>query len=316
MPHVGGGSGFGGGGFHSSSSGHSSGKVVKHDIYGNPHSTYYIRPGFYYNKTYVPVRRRSRIIMFFAPTFLVILSLLISFITFSKANDYTYDETTLTNYSIDRYSKIYNSFYPSYEYNILVTIVAYENDIEYDYISVVGDEIDEKIDLQFGNTETTFGNLIYQNVSYKNYYDSLYQNVAKAINSYCETLNNTEKFYTENKCNPRIVNYTDFGEIKGEEELTRAQKLFFEKTGYNISLLVTSNELAYKMSPFFILFVVVFCFILVILAIVKIYKSVKALITINKAEKQGNQKTYFEGEYEYEKYFPNEFRQDDNLDLK
>lgn len=314
MPHVGGGSGAGGGGFHSS--GHSSKPVIKYDSYGRPHSTYYVRPGFYYNKTYVPVRRGSRIIIFLSPIILVLFAILISLITFKKSNDYTYDENSLANYSINCYSKVYNSFYPSYEYNILVTIVAYENNSEYDYISIVGDEIDEEIDLQFGNTETTFGNLIYQNVSYDNYYETLYQNVARAIDAYCNTLSNTNKYYSENECNPRIVNYTDFGEIKGEEELVKEQKLFFDKTGYNLSIVVTSNKIAYKLSPVLIWFIIAICVLLVSFAAFNIYKSVKALITINKAEKQGNQKIYFEGEYEYEKYFPNEFRQDDNLDLK
>ena len=59
MPHVGGGGHAGGGGsFHSF--GGSSSSTPRYDNHGNLHSTYYVRPGFYYRSHYIPYTHSGR----------------------------------------------------------------------------------------------------------------------------------------------------------------------------------------------------------------------------------------------------------------
>ena len=62
MPHAGGGGS--GGGFHSSGRGKSNFKslVPKTDKYGHPHSRYYVGPGFYYNRVYIPFDSDKRML--------------------------------------------------------------------------------------------------------------------------------------------------------------------------------------------------------------------------------------------------------------
>lgn len=301
MPHVGGGGGSGGGGFHSGSSKSS---VPRYDKHGNLHSTYYVRPGYYYKGTYVPLNPRKRWVMFLPPCIILFSVILMIALVIIAIQDYSYDSSKLETYALEQYYQVYDEKDNSFEMNILVTLVVYENNSEYDYISIVGDNIDTKVDLQFGNTNTTFGKLVYDNIPSEGYYDNLYHYISKAINEITKTYSN--KFYFENTYDSKIINKTNFGEINGKEELENAQRDFYEKTGYNISLVVDDNKDVYKPDIIIVIIVIIFAVILVFLAINLFNKNKKSLKIIKTAEEKGNAKNFFEGEDTYETYFPNE----------
>lgn len=101
MPHAGGGGS--GGWFHSSGRGSSNFKssVPKTDKYGHPHSRYYVGPGFYYNRVYIPFDSDKRMlyalknsIIVLAFTIIIMIIMLISIIYKGTSVDYAIENYT------------------------------------------------------------------------------------------------------------------------------------------------------------------------------------------------------------------------------
>ena len=305
MPHAGGGGGHSGGGFHSSG-GHSS--TPRFDHSGKPHSSYYIRPGFYYNHVFVPYERKNRIRnALFAPIITIVFALFFSIvITFAVISDTKYSEDNLESYSIDRYYDVYDEDKPDFEYNLLISIVAYPDGKTYDYITIVGDYVDKTTDLWFGNQFSLFGGLVYANVEdvSNNLYSDLAYCLKKVNDGITDNLGNGVS-------NCKIINETTYVGSNGKSELENEFNTFYEKTGYNISLLVSDSEEVYKLDIVPIVFICIAFIASIGFAIFLLKRNMKAVKAINESEAQGNERDYFEGEDDYDT-FMKENGQDDN----
>ena len=313
MPHAGGGGGFSGGGFHSSSSSHSS--VPKFDHSGRPHSSYYIRPGFYYHHIFVDYdREKRRTQAITGPIVMLVFALLfLGIFTMGFLSETGYSEDNLEGFAIERYYDIYDDSSKNFEDNLLVTIVAYEDKTQYDYITIVGDNVNYKIDRLFGNQYSEFGELVFENVKYDDYYDSLYLTLSSCLNELNSTLD--KKYCLNNELNSKIVNTTTFGEIQGENELKQSCKDFYDITGYQISFIVCDSRIAYQFEWVPFILVTIFMGVFIAVSIVLLIKNLDAVKQIGEAEKNGTAKEYFEGEDDYDTHIKNN-PQDDPYDWK
>ena len=196
MPHVGGGGHCGGGGFHSFGGFHgsSSSHTPRFDKHGHMHSTYYIRPGFYYRCHYIPFSYRERrgIYFFASSIFLFITAIALAFFAGHLCTlKGQYDQGKLEDYGLEQYAEVYDSSSEHYEKNILVTFVEYKDYTAYDYVCINGDKVAMYVDALFGSTSSTFGKALTSNVSYSNYGDNLYSGLAAALNEVNDKIDST-----------------------------------------------------------------------------------------------------------------------------
>ena len=296
MPHAGGGGGHSGGGFHSSG-GHSS--TPRFDHSGKPHSSFYIRPGFYYHHVYVPYERDKRVSnALLGPIITIIFAILFaSVIIFGTLSDTKYSEDNLKSYSIDRYYDVYDESKNNFEYNLLISIVAYPDGNTYDYITIVGDYVNNTIDSYFGNQYSLFGGLVYRNVN--DVSNSLYSDLAACLKEVNNTISGSTGIGTS-EC--KIINETTYVSEAGRNELEAEFNTFFEKTGYSISLLVSDSEEVYKLDIIPLIIVSVIFIAVIGLAVIWLNKNLKAVKAINESEIQGNERDYFEGEDDYDTF--------------
>lgn len=299
MPHVGGGSNSGG--YHSGGSGSkgsSSITSIKRDIYGNEHSKYYIRPGFYFNCIYVPYSRIHRgynairgflSILFLGLIFIGLGLCSVFFKSFGQS---------LEEYSLNRYSEIYDSNDKSYEYNVLIEIVAYDNLKEVDYMPIVGDNIDKSIDEIFGNQNSLFGGSLANELKNKeNKVETLYEMLTKALSDTNSTL--SLKYYEENTYSSDIINRTTY-DSGSDLELKEKMQEFYNITGYNISFDISTYDQAYPTRYYGLVFMSLIGSALIIYSIVYMVLAIKAVKRINEEDKNGNLKEYYEGDISYE----------------
>ena len=309
MPHAGGGGGSGGGGFHSGSSS----SAPKFDNYGNRHSNYYIRPGYYYNGTYVSLEKKERKKILITPIIFIIVSIFSSLLLGFSINNVSYDEGKLEDYGIKKYEEVYKSSSKDYEKNLLINIITYEDGKQFDYITIVGDDVDLSIDLLFGNENTFFGSLVLANVLLDNNFNNLYYELSQAIDALSDTLS---KQYVNIQKNIQIKNTSSFVFSSGDTELCSSLDRFYEITGYNLSVYVSNNTDAYKTNLNDVIPGLIFCLIFLGFAVFILVKLAKAIKTINQSEKDGTIKKYYEGEDTYEEYLGNKNNQEDNINNK
>lgn len=297
MPHVGGGSNSGG--FHSGGSSGSTSirSIPKTDVYGNAHSKYYLYPGFYYHGVYVPysrVHRRYNAIR----SYLIFMLISLAIIGMGIASIFVtkYDEA-LEDYSLDRYSDVYKHD-KNYEYNIMIEIIAYDNQKEIDYLPIVGDEVAKDIDNMFGNQKTIFGGNLAENIRYEdNKVKSLYNAIAQAL----DLTNNSisKSYYSNNTYSTKIINRTKF-DLGDDTKLMEEMEEFYTLTGYNIIIDINNYKSAYHPNyPFMIIFFCMGSFLLVY-SVYHVFKSLNAVKMINIEDEKGNLEEYYEGEIFYE----------------
>ena len=295
MPHVGGGSHSGG--FHSSSSGTSS--IPRTDVYGRTHSRYYKRPGYYYHGIYVPYSRRFRLFNAIRGYFFLIIFTIAFFAGGAIALANPKSDDKLTDHALNRYSEVYKHD-ASYEYNLLIEIVAYDNLTEIDYLPIVGDNVFHSVDDMFGNQQTEFGYAFAQKLSNTNEkVANLYTILAEALEETNSKL--STKYYTHNTFDSKVVNTTNF-DCGDKTALEAALQSFYNITGYNISVDVSNFGTVYK--PNIAIAVVLFAMGTLGLAagIFSIIKAVQAVKAINAADKKGDLKNYYEGEVSFEEH--------------
>lgn len=293
MPHVGGGSNSGG--FSSSSSGTSS--TPRTDVYGNTHSNYYYRPGFYYGGMYVPYSRVNRGFNAVKRYFILLVIGLVFAVAGVLIFFNTGDSTKLEEYSIDRYNTIYSD-YNYNESNIMIEIVAYDELTKIDYLPIVGDNVSYSIDELFGNQYSLFGGIFADNLSKTEYkVTNLYSVIALSLSEVNDTL--STKYFTKNDSECTIVNNTSF-EINGYDALIIELNEFYSITGYAISVDVSNTSDVYKPNYGPLIGFSLLGIAIIVIGIIQIVKSTKAVKKINEAEKNGTAKNYYEGEVDYD----------------
>ncbi|MCQ2087225.1 MAG: hypothetical protein MJZ37_04035 [Bacilli bacterium] len=308
MPHAGGGGSSGG--FHSSGSSVSGSSTPRYDNQGHLHSVYYVRPGFYIHNRYVPYtsKERKSAKNFAAEIFLYVFALFMIFVlVMLLAGDHTYSESSLESYALEQYSEIYDEDSPKYEKNLLVTIIAYEDNKQYDYITIVGDDIDTTTDNFFGNENTEFGKSILNHIPGENYYSDLYKHLAESLEAVNYELSTNPVYGGSHgsgiPTDIHIENISGFGEINGKNELLIACNEFYALRGYNISFLISNNEKAYGIEWVPVVIVSISTLAMIGFATYSIIAKKKDIKTIENEIKNGNAVKYYEGEDPFEQYY-------------
>lgn len=292
MPHSGGGGGSHGGSF--SSSGSSS--APRYDNHGHLHSPYYVRPGFYYRNTYVPYHTKGRLYSVLSgPIFFLLFSCVFLFISFAALNSersYSYSEDKISEYSMSSYYDFYNSKDQNFEYNVVLTFVKYDNLVDYDYWTTIGDDVAYQVDTLFSSSGRTLSKIIKEKIGTTGYQDSLSQDLVDVINALTDCV--SEKYYSENTLNSSIANHSDI--VLNESKINLALSEFFNKSGYNLCIEIADYKEVfapdYLSVAIFILVSLLFvgCGVFLVVRQYKIYKTIK------QAELDGTEEKYFEGE--------------------
>ena len=309
MPHVGGGGSSGGGGF-SSFEGDSK---PRYDHQGRLHSPYYRRPGFYYQGHYVPYQKSQRrgirtFLRFIVAIFMATVCALVAItIIINKGK---YSKSDLQDYGLNQYEEIYDkSNYSTYEYNLLITFVTYDDNQRFDYVCINGDNLDVITDSSFGSDKSTFGKALLSSIPKEGYADNLYSYLATsltAVISEGESLGSTNLFFTPKTGSPtnsKIINKTSHNFSNGESELKTAINEFYNQRGYNISFLIENNEKVYSVDWWLFGSFVGASALLIYYGIYSIIKTNFAIKVVEKAIQKGKANKYFEGEDPFDVYF-------------
>lgn len=328
MPHCGGGHHGGGfhGGFHGGSHSHSTRSFrPRYNHHGGLHSHYYIRPGFYYHGSFVPYSRDERhsitnfisALLFFLFSFFFITGSIITLCQKGK-----YNERVLESRSLELYDEIYDSSDFDYENNILVVFIAYDDNKQYDYISVVGDKVYFIVEKQFnylksnhyGDSyefydDSTFTHSLDSDLSRGYQQKDIYLSLSNALQSSTKNIKSEfvyEYFYGDvnftTPTNSSIYNYTENNLDANKSKLLSSINSFYKATGVNVSFVIEDNNDFYpiKWGQFIILNSIAGLFIG--LGFLSIRKRKKLNNVIESAIQNGEAEKYFEGEDTFEEY--------------
>ena len=191
----------------------------------------------------------------------------------------------------------------------MVTIIAYEDNKQYDYITIVGDDIDTTTDNFFGNENTEFGKSVLNHIPSENYYGDLYKYLADSLKAVNYEFS-TNPIYGGNHGvgtadNIHIENISGFGNINGKDELLIACNEFYTLRGYNISFLISNNEKAYGIEWVPVIIVGITSLFMIGFAKYSIFAKKKDIKTVENEIKNGNAAKYYEGEDPFEEYYKN-----------
>lgn len=200
----------------------------------------------------------------------------------------SYDEATFQEYANTEYYKAFGNS-DATEDNILIVVLTNEEADGYYCIAWVGDNIQDRINLMFGDETTPFGQSIIASIP--DYYAySLDSNLATVMNTMSAKIDNLgleSSFKKENSHaktpSSHLVNYTDLALT--EETVNDALVSFTEETGIPAVIVVEDMETVFgKSLPMGDIVILVILSVLGIVAIVAIVRVVKN----RKQFKQGN----------------------------
>lgn len=191
----------------------------------------------------------------------------------------SYDEATFQDYANDEYYKAFGNSSAS-EDNILIVVLTNEECDGYYSIAWVGDNIQNKINLMFGDETTEFGHSMLASVS-KYYAHSLDTNLALVMDTMSEKINDLglsssfKKTYSHEKSpESHLVNYTDLPLT--EETVNDALVSFTEQTGIPTVIVVEDMETVFgKTLPLGDIIILVVLAVIAVVAIVAIVRTVK-----------------------------------------
>lgn len=317
MPHVGGGGHFGGGhSFHSSgfrgSGIHSSAR--RYDNHGHLHSHYYVRPGFYYRSRFVPYSREEResLINYIGAVFLFIIAFVLACVSFSIiGNKGEYSEDRLRRFALDQYEEVYDKSKFDYEKNILVTFVTYEDKSTYDYLCIIGDDVNSITWSCFYNNDADFCSALRSNLRKYNYSTSLYRAFSDSLDKANEYIGSFNLIYSDlgthgSSTNSQIILDSKYKVSDSDKYLlmNKCDK-FHSYHGYNISFVIVDNEKAYSID--WKAFIVIWSLtgLTIFGGILSLVETKKRISFIENAIKNGEAKDYYEGEDPFEEYSAN-----------
>lgn len=200
----------------------------------------------------------------------------------------SYDERTFQDYANTEYIKAFGNSGAT-EDNILIVVLTNEEADGYYCIAWVGDNVQDKINLMFGDETTAFGQSMIASVP-DMYAYSLDSNLALVMNTMSEKIENLnltssfKKQYSHDKSpESHLINYTDLALT--EETVNDALASFTETTGIPAVIVVEDMEVVFgKTLPMESIVILIILAVLAIVAIVTIVRTVK-----NRSKfKQGN----------------------------
>ncbi len=191
----------------------------------------------------------------------------------------SYDEATFQEYANTEYYKAFGNS-DATEDNILIVVLTNEEADGYYCIAWVGDNIQDRINLMFGDETTPFGQSILASIP--DYYAySLDSNLATVMNTMSDKIENLglassfKKEYSHAKSpESHLVNYTDLSLT--EATVNDALVSFTEDTGIPAVIVVEDMETVFgKSLPMGDIVILVILSVLAIVAIVAIVRTVK-----------------------------------------
>lgn len=200
----------------------------------------------------------------------------------------SYDERTFQDYANTEYYKAFGNSGAT-EDNILIVVLTNEETDGYYCIAWVGDNVQDKITLMFGDETTAFGQSMIASVP-DMYAYSLDANLALVMNTMSEKIENLgllssfkKEYSHESSPESHLVNYTDLALT--EETVNDALVSFTETTGIPAVIVVEDMEEVFgKTLPMGDVVILVVLAVLAVVAIVSIVRTVK-----NRSKfKQGN----------------------------
>ena len=200
----------------------------------------------------------------------------------------SYDEATFQAYADREYYKAFGNS-DATEDNILIVVLTNEETDGYYSIAWVGDNIQDRINLMFGDETTPFGQSMLASIP--DYYAySLDSNLATVMNTMSAKIDNLglessfKKEYSHEKSpESHLVNYTDLSLT--EDTVNDALKSFTEETGIPVIVVVEEMETVFgKSLPMGDIVILVILSALGIVAIVSIVRTIKN----RKQFKEGN----------------------------
>lgn len=200
----------------------------------------------------------------------------------------SYDERTFQDYANTEYYKAFGNS-DATEDNLLIVVLTNEETDGYYCIAWVGDNIQDKITLMFGDETTAFGQSMIASIN-DFYAYSLDSNLAMVMNTMTEKVENLglpssfKKEYSHDKSpESHLVNYTALALT--EETVDEALVAFTETTGIPAVIVVQDMETVFgKNLPAEDIFILIVLAVLAVVAIVAIVRTVK-----NRSKfKQGN----------------------------
>ena len=200
----------------------------------------------------------------------------------------SYDERTFQDYANTEYYKAFGNSGAT-EDNILIVVLTNEETDGYYCIAWVGDNVQDKITLMFGDETTAFGQSMIASVP-DMYAYSLDANLALVMNTMSEKIENLglltsfkKEYSHESSPESHLVNYTDLALT--EETVNDALVSFTETTGIPAVIVVEDMEEVFgKTLPMGDIVILVVLAVLAVVAIVSIVRTVK-----NRSKfKQGN----------------------------
>ena len=191
----------------------------------------------------------------------------------------SYDERTFQDYANNEYYKAFGNSGVN-EDNILIVVLTNEETDGYYCIAWVGDNIQDKINLMFGDDTTPFGQSMIASVG-NPYAYSLDSNLAMVMGTMTEEVQSLglsssfKKEYSHEKSpESHLVNYTDLKLT--EETVDDALASFTEATGIPTVIVVEDMEAVFgKTLPLGDIIILVILTALAVVAIVAIVRTVK-----------------------------------------
>lgn len=242
MPGPGGGSnggGFGGGG----SGGFGGGGGHRGGYYGGG---YYRRPygfggGFLGGILGIIL---LPIIAIFLSVILLAVNLYTTISVIAAGGEIVYDETKFQDYAMAQWDKHFTDT-KSYEDNVLLSFLTFEDYNQYYCIAFVGDNVKSSINRMFGNERSEFGRAVTGSIG-ENYKYSLDSNIAMAVDEMTEhvvDLDLKSPFNEESGGTPvksKMTNYTALD--LNEKTVNISLERFTEETGIPAVVVVDTAE--------------------------------------------------------------------------
>lgn len=255
MPGPGGGSrggGFGGGGSRGGGfgggSGHHGGGHHHHHHHHGYYGGFYRRPyGFFGGGGFFGGLLGIILLPIIAIVLCVVLliaNLYTTFAVIAEGGEIVYDETVFQDYAMAQWDKHFTDS-KTYEDNVLLTFLTFEDYNQYYCIAFVGDNVKSSINLMFGNEYTEFGQAVTGSIS-TNYKYSLDSNIAIVMDKMTEeisSLNLSSPFYKESGGTPATSKMTNYTALPlTEQTVNDSLERFTEETGIPAVVVVDTAE--------------------------------------------------------------------------
>ncbi len=281
----GGGGGFSGGGFHGG--GFGGGRPPRRGGFYGGFFPWFFGPRFYYGGGCLggligwiigPI-----IALIMVTVFAVLI--LVSMASSVGKKELQYDEQKIQTYADQCYQESFGRGTEGYEDHILIVLLTYDDNQQYDCIAWVGDDINSRINRMFGDETTAFGRAMTSSINSTDYTHSLGSNLEMAMDEMTDrvaALNLSSSFVcneTHTKGTSHLDNRTAYD--INETAVNRSLKSFTDETGIETVIVVAQAKdvFSYKSNTGSILALIV----LVIIAGALIYALVRGI----KAKKNG-----------------------------